>query len=371
MKLINIKRQLIYVFTSLLLLYSCSDKNINEESNKNKSYCIDEGFKTEIEISQPTLELMTNEVHLSGIVEPNPENVVQFSNLVNGIIVSTSFSLGDYVKKGQTLAEVRSTELSEWKAKQKILASQLETAKHELESIQSMYDDGISSKNELYKAKSEIISIESELEEINSNLELYNANTKNNVFLIKAPRSGFVTEKNIYSGMQVEAYGSSLFTISELSDVWVQINIYDSDLHKVSEGMEVSIQSLSYPDSIFTGNIDAISYVLDKESRVIKARVSIENKNLLLKPGMFVDVMAKQKTDLEVLGIPLSALIYDDNKNFVILYKSDCNIVAKPIELIGQTNGTCYISKDNLNPVDKIITKNQLLIYEQIKNFQN
>src|SRR5690554_6953981 len=69
---------------------------------------------------------MVNEIHLSGIVEPNPDNVIHFSNLVDGIIVNTSFSLGDYVKKGQVLAKVKSTDLTEWKSQQSILASKLD-----------------------------------------------------------------------------------------------------------------------------------------------------------------------------------------------------------------------------------------------------
>jgi len=350
------------------LLFSCTEEKKVEISKEKKSYCLDEQFT--LETAHPKRQLMINEIPLSGSVEPNPDNVIHFSNLVNGIIVGTSFSLGDYVKKGQVLAKVKSTELSEWKSKQRILASQLTVAKHEYKAIQSMYDDGIASMKQLNQAASDVVSLESELEEVSSNLQLYNASPETGVFLIKAPSSGYITEKNITQGMHVSAYNESLFTISELNEVWVQINVYASNLQSITEGMEVTIRSLSYPDITFTGKIDALSHVLDSESRVIKARVTIQNKDLLLKPGMFVDVMAKQVTDKEVLTIPTSALIFDNNQNYVVIYEDACNLKTRKVEYIGQINGTCYIS-DDLSTNEEIIVKDHLLIYEQIKNFKN
>lgn len=354
-----------------LVFTSCAEKK--EEATgvlQKKTYCLEESFKANIKTEHPQRQLMINEIALSGIVETNPDKVIHFSNLVDGIIVNTSFSLGDYVKKGQILAKVKSTELTEWKAQQKILASKLTVAQHDYNSVEKMYEDGIASRKQLDEAASEIVTIQSELEGINSNLQLYNASTENGVFLIKAPGSGYITAKNITAGMHVSAYNESLFTISELSEVWVQVNVYASHVQDVKEGMEVDIRSLSYPDHVFSGKIDALSHVLDNESRVIKARVTLENKDLMLKPGMFVDVVAKQKTDQEVLTIPTAALIFDNNQNHVVIYEDDCNLKTKKIDYIGQINGTCYIG-DNLSTKDKIITKDHLLIYEQIKNFQN
>ena len=359
------------IFGSILvisLFYSCTEEPKTELVKEKKRYCLDEEFT--LETTHPKRQLMINEIPLSGSVEPNPDNVIHFSNLVNGIIVRTSFSLGDYVKKDQVLAKVKSTELSEWKSKKRILASQLKVAKHDYEAVQSLYDDGVASKKQLNQAVSEVVSLKSELEKVSSNLELYNASTETGVFLIKAPASGYITEKNITQGMHVSAYNESLFTISELNEVWVQINVYASTLQNIKQGMKVKIRSLSYPDVVFTGQIDALSHVLDSKSGVIKARVSIKNKDLLLKPGMFVDVIARHETDQEVLTIPTSALIFDNNQNYVVIYKDDCNLITRRVEYLGQVNGTCYIA-DDLSTSEKIIIKDHLLIYEQIKNFQN
>ena len=354
----------------LTLLYGCSEAKSPETNIAQKEYCLDEAFKSNLKIEHPKRQLMVNEIHLSGIVEPNPDNVIHFSNLVDGIIVNTSFSLGDYVKKGQVLAKVKSTDLTEWKSQQSILASKLAVAKHELESVESMYEDGIASIKQLKTAASEVATLASELEQVSTNLQLYNASPEKGVFLIKAPGSGYITEKNITSGMHVSGYNECLFRISELNEVWVQINVYASNLRNITQGMEVKIRSLSYPDIVFTGKVDALSHVLDSESGVIKARVAIQNEDLLLKPGMFVDVIAIEETKKEVLTIPTAALIFDNNQNYIVIYEDDCNLKTRAVEYIGQINGTCYI-EDDLSTSEKIITKDHLLIYEQIKNLQN
>src|SRR5690554_249221 len=75
----------------LTLLYGCSEAKSPETNIAQKEYCLDEAFKSNLKIEHPKRQLMVNEIHLSGIVEPNPDNVIHFSNLVDGIIVNTSF----------------------------------------------------------------------------------------------------------------------------------------------------------------------------------------------------------------------------------------------------------------------------------------
>lgn len=365
------KNKLIHlIFVSLILIMSaCAETPEKLDTTTSNTYCLDEEFKKLVETKTPVKKEITRKIRLTGRVELNPDNVVHFSNLVDGVIVKTFFTLGEHVTKGQVLAEVKSTELTEWQSRKKILSSELKVAQHNLEAIQSMYEDGISSKSELNKAKSEVVSLQSELEEIQSNLELYNASSKSGIFLIKSPTSGYIIEKNINAGMQIEAYGGTLFTIAKLSDVEVQINVHASDIKNIFVGMPVEVQSLSYPDHIFKGKVDAIAHVLESGTGVMKARVHIDNEKMLLKPGMFVDVKVFQETEEEAYKIPLSALIFDNNKNYVVHYINDCDIQIKEVDFISQNEDFCYVSLESIEATDQLITKEQLLIYEQIKNF--
>jgi membrane fusion protein, heavy metal efflux system len=353
-----------------LLLGSCNNLEVSKVSTANKIYCLDENFKSKIDFELPKKQVVTEAILLTGGVEPNPDKVIHFVSLVDGIISNTYFSIGDRVTKGQVLAELRSTELSDLLSQSKTIASQLQVAEIHLQSIQSMYDDGIASQKNLMEARSALDVLKAEKERIQSNLSLFSASTDKGVFQIKSPTTGIATAKSISSGTQISAAGEPLFTISDLSEVWVLVNVYATNVMNIETGMPVTIKTLSYPDKIFEGSIAAISQVLDAEAKVLKARVVLQNTNLKLKPGMIVDVAAQKELKTEALRIPTSAMVFDNNQNCVVVYKDDCDMEIRQVEILTTSNGYTFIS-GGLSENEKIISQNQLLIYEQIKNFIN
>lgn len=362
------KNHLTYI-TSLsvvLLLVGCK-KEEEFKAVQKEQFCLDKKTKNIIEISSVTKENVTEGIHLTGSIEANPDKVINFVSLVNGIISNTYFSLGDVVTKGQVLAEMQSTELSSLQAELSSLKAQIEVAKVDLNAKEQMFKDGISSNRDLIEAQNNLRILESEKQKTESNLSLYSASSTKNVFQIKAPASGIITEKNINSGLTVTDEGESLFSISNLNDVWAMANIYATDIAHVKNGMEVEIKTLSYPDEIFKGKIDVISQVLDQEAKVLKARIVLDNKDFKLKPGMIADIIALKKTDRQEVAVPTSSIVFFNNKNYVLVYKDDCNIEAREVEILTKKNTTTYLKKGLLES-EKIITKNQLLIFESLNN---
>tara|TARA_R110001592_G_scaffold8105_2_gene44502 strand:+ start:20960 stop:22051 length:1092 start_codon:yes stop_codon:yes gene_type:complete len=358
-----------YLFGAFLL-GSCQKSNEEKATPKNKHYCLDEAFKSKIELEKPKNQNVTVSIPLTGVIEPNPNKVIHFRSLVSGIISNTFFSLGDIVSKGQVLAELRSTDLSELQSRSKIVSSQLIVAERELQSVQSMFDDGIASQKDLLVAHSEQDALKAELERINANLSLYSASLEKGVFQIKSPTAGIVTGKSIAAGNQISTDGESLFTISDLDEVWVMVNVYAANVKNIQKGMKVNIKTLSYPDEFFNGEIEAISPILDTEARVLKARVVLKNTDYKLKPGMIVDVIALKDLKTEALSISTSALVFDNNQNFVVIHNSDCEIEIRQVNILSNSRNKTFLSK-GINDDEIIISKNHLLIYEQIKNFQN
>jgi len=350
----------------LFLLIGCK-KEEEFKAVQKEPFCLSEKTKHIIEITTVTKENVTEGIHLTGSIDANPDKVINFVSLVDGIISNTYFSLGDSVTKGQVLAEMQSTELSSLQAELRSLKSQIEIAKVDLDAKEQMFKDGISSNKELLEAKNELRILESEKQKVENNLSLYSASSTKNVFQIKAPASGIITEKNINSGSTVTDEGESLFSISNLDDVWAMANIYSTDIAHVTKGMEVEIKTISYPDEVFKGKIDVISQVLDQEAKVLKARIVLENKDFKLKPGMIADIIALKQTDRQEVAVPTSCIVFFNNKNYVLVYKDDCNIEAREITILTKKSGTTYI-ENGLYENEKIITKNQLLIFETLYN---
>ncbi len=356
------------IFCALTLLALIGCGKAEKEQVEEDSFCLDDDFKSKVEWIVAGKDAIVEGIHLTGSVEPNPDKVVNFVSLLNGIVSRTYFSFGDKVVKGQVVAELRSTELSELQAQTSLVAEQIKIAQKKLESIQTMYNDGISSQKDLTEAQSELAMLQAEKKKTTANMDLYSANAAGNTFLIKAPSSGIITSKSIAPGTQVTAGSESLFTVSDLSEIWIVMNVYAGNVRHIEEGMEVAITTLSYPDEFFKGKIVAIPQVLDEEAKVLKARVVMQNKDFKLKPGMLVDVVAQKQKEEAAVSIPTTVLVFDDNQNFVIVYKNDCSLERRKVEVLSKHNDKAFIS-EGLAEGEKVISKNQLLVYEQIKNF--
>lgn len=357
----------IYLFSILLLGIVGCNASSKTEIKASNSYCLEGHFKNSLEWIQATKSPIMEGIHLTGTVDANPDQVVHFKSLFSGIVVNTYFSLGDKVQKGQLLAEIQSAEYSTLLAESKSVSSQIEVAEVKLASVKKLFTDGFASQRDVNEVRSELDILRAEEAKITSNRNLYSASNSKNVFQIKAPATGIITAKQIANGMQISGENDEvLFTISNLENVWVMANIYASNLQHVQEGMEVEIRTISYPDRVFKGKISVISQMLDEASKVLKARIVLDNNDLILKPGMLADIIVTKKQGGEAISIPASELIFSDNQNYVLVYKNDCDIEIRPITILTKNHTTVYVS-EGLHENEKVISKNQLLIFQHIR----
>lgn len=123
---------------------------------------------------------------------------------------------------------------------------------------------------------------EKQIEELKSNRK---ANT---YVIIPAPSGGTVIHKNAFEGKYVKE-GENLYQIADLSNLWMQADIYESDLARIQVGQPVIIHTQAYPDEVFKGTIVFLDPYLDPKTRTVKVRVDVPNPGSQLKPGMFVD----------------------------------------------------------------------------------
>lgn len=316
---------------------------------------------------QAQLEHITESIRLNGQIEYNPNRVVHYASLINGIITKTYFSIGDKVNKGQVLAELKSNELTELTSRKRSLDSQMHVARRKLSVAESMFGDRISSEKDLVEAQSEVDILKTEIEKIQSNLSLYNASTEKGVFQIKAPVSGYVVQNNISAGTQISGSDADLFTISDLSDVWVTTNIYAIDLPFVQKGMKAVIKSKAYPGETFEGVISEISQVFDPQERVLKARIQMPNKDLKLKPGLAIEAVVLKNTKDYAIGVPANALIFHNNENYLLIQNADSTLEARKVIIDVQDHDKVFL-KNGISAGEHIVLSNPLLLFSDVIN---
>jgi len=356
------------VLTSLsctLLLNSC-EKKVQKKKTETIGYCISPELKPNLQLITVEMKPIEQSITLTGEVESNSDKTVPYVSLVDGVVTQTYFSLGDFVKKGQVLAQVKSSSLNEMQDDTQTLQSQLAVAKRKLASVESMYKDDIASQKDLEEARSEVQILKSNIAKTSKNMQLYSA-SKNDL-IIKSPADGYIIEKNISDGMPVSAGGDKLFTVSNLSKVWVMANVYATNMRHIYVNQPATIRTLAFPDDKFSGKIDAISQVFDENERVLKAKIIMDNNGMQLRPGMSADIILPIKSKgIDALAVPTKALIFDNNQSYVVVYKKDCDLEVRHVAEIASNNDITYV-EGSLKEGEKVIATNGLIIYENLKS---
>ncbi|MDR2036434.1 MAG: efflux RND transporter periplasmic adaptor subunit [Bacteroidales bacterium] len=347
-----------------ILFLTCCNRSVNETLKT--EHQVHPAFVQSVEIQEVVKSPLHEELTLTGKVEYDPDKIITYTPLVSGMIERTYFSLGNKVKKGQTLAEIRSNELSAQQSEYISFQYEVKIAKRELESARSLYENNMMSEKEYLEAEARLKQSEASLYRIKADMSVYGQDKGDGTFAIKSPMDGYIVEKNITAGSPVSPESTPLFTVADLGTVWIMANVYASNLSFVEEGMEVEISSLSYPGEIFTGKIDALSQVFDPEEKVLKARINMPNPDLKFKPEMSVMLRVKRTSPEVYVSVPTDALIYDNNKHYVVVQEVSGKYNFKEVSLKGHNRQTSYIFS-GVDPGENVVVKNQLLIYSSLK----
>jgi membrane fusion protein, heavy metal efflux system len=350
----------------LMILFSCNNKTA--ETTTRSPFCLTDTLQKNATIEPVKLQIVKNAIALSGKIEANEDKWVKVYPVVSGLVTEMKVQLGDYVVKGQTLAIIKSGEIADFQGQLSYARASIKIAEKNVTSARDLYKSGLVTEKEVLTAETELEKASADLKRMEQTTSIYGA--KNNAFqTITAPVSGYVIEKNITDQMQyrVDA-GQPFFIIANLEEVWVMASVFESDIAKIKLGYDADINVIAYKDKTFTGKVDRIFSILDPQSRVMKVRVKIPNKNNLLKPEMFAQITIRYNDNsYQLPAIPSQAIIFDKNRNYVMVYKDKCNIETREIEIYEVSGNITYI-KSGLKEGEKIITKYQLLVYDALND---
>lgn len=352
--------------TAALLIAACKEKT--NETEKKKAVCITDSLSKMITIDTVKTSNVKDELTLSGEVSFNDNRVVKVFPFASGQVTEVKVSLGDKVSKGQTLAVIRSADVAGSYTDLSASGSDLAIAKRQLEQAEYLYKNGISSERDYTEAKENYNKALSAQRKIKQQIAINGrGNTNaNGMYIIKAPESGYIVEKNISAGSYIrQDNGSNLFTISDMNDVWIWANVFESDISKVKEGYAAKVTTLAYPGKVFQGKVDEVSSVLDPENKVMKVRISLPNNGHLLKPEMFTNVVITNSEPSTSVAVPAKAVIFDSSKNYVIVYKGKCDMEIREVSVNKTVEDVSYIAS-GLKPGELLVSKNQLLLYNAL-----
>lgn len=362
---LNMNRILLPACLCAALLNACGGQTEAPQETTRELFLTD-SLQNVVSVDTVHIHEVADELTLNGRVTFNQEQVARVFPIFGGTVTEVSAEIGDHVRKGDILAVIRSGEVADYEKQKKEAEQQLVIARRNLQSVQDMFASGMASERDVLQARQELSNAEAEEKRITEIFSIYHLAGKS-LYIVKAPVSGFIVEKNINKEMQIRSdQNDEMFVISGLENVWVMADVYESNISKVHENAPVRITTLAYPGKEFTGKIDKVYNMLNDESKTMNVRVKLTNENYLLKPGMFTNVsVISRSSDKQLPRIDSHALVFENGKNFVVTVDAAGKLAVKEVEVYRQLSKECYLSS-GVQEGDRILNKNVLLVYNAL-----
>lgn len=357
-------------FAVIAILLSCTGKQTDSQEDDKQLALTDSLLKV---VSVETVEnrAMDDELTLNGRVEFDQTKVARVFPMLGGTVTSVGVQLGDHVERGQVIATIKSSDVADMEKSRTDADNQLRVAERNLQSVKQMFDDGMASERDLIDARRDVNSARAEKRRVAETAGIYHV-AGGALYQVKAPVAGYIVERNINPQMQIRAdQEDAAFVISGLKQVWVMADVYEADIAKVHEGQEVSITCLAYKDKTFHGRIDKVMNMLDEESKTMSVRISLDNTNGRLKPGMFANVVVKTDIESHQASLPCisdGAVVFENGHNYVIVIGKDKSLSRREVAIAKRQYGRCYIS-DGISAGEKVVSRNALLVYNALGSF--
>lgn len=310
----------------------------------------------------------------TGTIEANQQRMQEVTPLVSGRVERVFAAAGDRVNAGTVLAIISSPEIAELHGKEIEARARVSLAESSLRRLRKLSDLGAAAGKDLAAAEAEAATAEAELDHIRASLaalgsdERVKGHSISSVAL-RAPISGTITQRHVNAGAGVQA-GAPLFSIADLSTVWVIAYVPESQVNALRIGTPAEVRSAALGHSIARGRVTYIDPVLNEETRTGRVRLEAGNPNQQLKIGTFVEVnfqsAAGQAEASTELVVPAEAIQTVENKTVVFVpAKKPGHFEAREIQAAEQTDGLRKVAA-GLTAGERVVTKGSFVLKTQM-----
>jgi cobalt-zinc-cadmium efflux system membrane fusion protein len=273
---------------------------------------------------------------VTGTVTPDVSRNIPVVSLASGRVIEINAKLGDTVQKGQVLLKVQSADISGAFANYRSAVANEKLLKTQLDRAKLLFDKGALAQKDLEVAEDAEAKAQITIENAADQIKVLGADVNHpaSTVDILAPASGVITEQNVTASGGVKTLDNSpnLFTISDLSTVWILCDVYENDLSSVHVGDSVDIRLSAYPDRALKGKVGFIGPILDPATRTAKVRIELANPGMM-RVGMFVDATFHSAESRTAATVPATAVLHLHDRDWV--YEPSGGGTFKRVEVVG------------------------------------
>jgi len=379
---------------ALLLLSGCDDDQSNGSDGSRHGVDRQAGIvhlsPDEIQSGEITVQSVTRNdfrIHrdFPATVVPNHHATAHITALVRGRVLDVYVDFGQQVKAGDVLARLYSGELGMAQSSYLRAGARLYVAERAYERAKILLQEKVIGLAELQRREGEMLSARAERREAQDRLRLLGMTEsqisrldrdqiiRSNIS-ITAPFDGRVILRNLTKGEVVEVT-HRLFTIADLSEVWVLADIPEKDIpfilrsERTNGEQYVEVRLNAYPDEVFHGKVTYIGDVLDVATRTMNLRIELSNPEGKLKPEMYATVRVYSRSMEDALTVPENAVQRDRDRHFVFVRLDPETFKARDVKL-GDSNGKQVVIVDGLREGEQVVTSGGLILKSELMGEQ-
>jgi cobalt-zinc-cadmium efflux system membrane fusion protein len=348
---------LVAVVILALLLAACGASKREESSAVNEGQAVQPGLFTVSQEQLPHLRIMPVKtatwaiaIHTTGTVDWDADHTTQAITQVNGPISRILVDTGARVKAGDPLLYVSSPDVANAISTYKKARNREDLAQRALKRQQELLAVGAVAQKDLESAQADFNDADTDVQNSLQALKIFGVTSQeidhaqqqnaaiSPQLAVNAPITGMVVQKLVSPGQLIQAGTTICFMLSDVSTVWVQGHVFDRDLPSVRLGDTVEESNLSFTQK-FHGVLSYIGAMVDPATRTTPVRIVTLNPGGLLKKDMFVDAVIHTRTQKNILAVPVSALLRNEqNEPFVYVEVEPRKFAQRMLTIGAQQN---------------------------------
>ena len=311
---------------------------------------------------------IADQLVLTANIAANQDRLARIAPRIEGRLIKVNANLGDRVKAGQSLAVIDSIQMGEARAEYRRAQSELKLAESVFQRADRLLKEQVVPQRQWLEASSIYERAKASTDAATERLRLLGVTPRSgeSSFTVNAPFAGVVIEKKAVLGDLAQTE-NNLFTVADLSNVWIEADVTEQDLGKLAVGMPATVTVAAYPNDVFKGTVSYIASTFDRQTRTVKARIELPNPDGRLRIDMFARAAIDLVNKRDRLALPQEAVLMIQGQ-FVVYVATDDGFEARPVALSERLTDRVVIASGLLPGENVVVSGAYALKARQLKS---
>ena len=331
---------------------------------------LDDSQIQQVRIETLSTDAPEDAIKATGAVEFNADRMARILPPVSGQVHDLAVNVGDIVSKDGVLFVLSSREVAAAITDHLASHKDLDLAEKTFAMTKDLFEHQAASHMSLQQSESELAKAKAKVQQTEEILQVLGldghpeedlSHLQSSRIPVRTPIAGTVIERNVTNGQFVGPDNPPLVTIADLSNVWVQADVFERAVHSIAVGQKADVTTTAYPDEHFIAHVSNIGAVVDAQTRTAKVRVLVANRDLRLKPGMFISVRLSLPNTDSSLTVAAKAVFVENSKSFAYLQTGGHEFVRREVATAARGSDRLKVLR-GLAAGDRVVSDGVLLL---------